>query len=170
MHPYSIEHSVAVSELIMDSNTQAFLAQAMPRQQAAEQSIRAGDVAPRLAMWSQRDPVSWLGQFGTCAVGAAEVAGHFARVAPRLSDFDEVTFEVIAAEAFADCAYLVGYEHSMGRIDGGPRVATTYRISRLYRREGGEWRTAHGHADIEPATLQLPWHPPVRTQGGEHDH
>ena len=153
----------------MNSETQAFLAEVLPRQQAAEQSIRAGDVAPRLALWSQHEPVSWLGQYGTCAVGADEVAAHFARVAPRFSDFDEVSFEVIAAEAFADSAYLVGYEHSMGRIDGGPRVATTYRISRLYRREHGEWRIAHGHADIEPATLQLPWRPPVRNLGGEHE-
>lgn len=154
----------------MDTNTQAFLDEVLPLQQVAEQSIRGGDVAPRLALWSHRDPASWLGQYGTCAVGAGEVAAHFAGVAPRFSDFDEVTFEVITAEAFADCAYLVGYEHSTGRIDGGPRIVATYRISRLYRHEHGEWRIAHGHADIEPATLQLPWRPPVQSLGGEHDH
>lgn len=153
----------------MDANTRAFLAEVLPRQQAAEQSIRVGDAGPRLALWSRRNPVSWLGQYGTCAVGGDEVAAHFARVAPRFSGFDEVTFDVVVAEAFADCAYVVGYEHSTGRIDGGPRVSASYRISRLYRRERGEWRTAHGHGDIDPATLQLPWRPPQRTSGGDDD-
>ncbi|HEY3548126.1 MAG TPA: DUF4440 domain-containing protein [Propionicimonas sp.] len=150
----------------MDADTQAFLAQVLPRQQAAEHAMRSGDAGPRLAMWSRRDPVSWLGQFGTCAVGADEVADHFGRVAARLSEVAEVTFDLVVADVFADIAYVVGYEHATSRIDGGPSTPMTSRISRLYRREQGEWRIAHGHADLEPATLQLPWRPPVRTPEG----
>lgn len=144
----------------MDANTRAFLAEVLPRQQAAEQSIRAGDVGPRLALWSRRDPVSWLGQYGTSVVGGDEVVAHFARVASRLSDFDEVTFEVVAAEAFADCAYVVGYEHATGRLDGGPRVSMTHRISRVYRREERQWHRPwprrHRPGDLGAALAATP--------------
>ncbi len=44
----------------MDSETEAFLAEVVPAQQAAEKAIHEGDVEPRLALWSHTAPVTLL--------------------------------------------------------------------------------------------------------------
>src|SRR5258706_6725991 len=144
----------------MGTEIENFLAEVLPKQRAAEQAMLDGDVVPRLALWSRSEPVSWLGPFGTCAVGADQVAAHFRRVGARFSDFGDIRFDLVAADVVGESAYVVGYERSTGRIDGQAPVPMTMRISRTYRREGGKWRIAHGHGDLEPSTLNLAWKPP----------
>ena len=58
--------------------------------------------------------------------------------------------ELVAAGASGDLAYTVGYEHITFSMDGGPVQATTLRVTHIYRREDGEWRTVHRHADVPP--------------------
>jgi len=144
----------------MGNEIDDFLAEVLPELWAAERAMRDGDVARRLALWSRSEPVSWLGPFGTCAVGSDEVAAHFRRVAARFSDLGDFRFDLVAADVVGECAHVVGYERSTGRIDGQAPVAMTMRVSRAYRREGGKWRIAHGHGDLEPSSLNLPWKPP----------
>jgi ketosteroid isomerase-like protein len=43
----------------------------------------------------------------------------------------------------------VGYEHNQVNVDGQPRY--TLRVTHTHRREGGEWRIVHRHADTPPA-------------------
>jgi len=43
-------------------------------------------------------------------------------------------------------AYTAGLEHTSVLIDGQPRTYTL-RATQVYRRESGEWRVAHRHAD-----------------------
>ena len=45
----------------MGSETEAFLADMLPKQRAAERAIHDGNVEPRLALWSRNDPVSLYG-------------------------------------------------------------------------------------------------------------
>jgi ketosteroid isomerase-like protein len=49
-----------------------------------------------------------------------------------------------------DLAYTVGYEHTVLSIDGGPVAPLTRRVTHLYRREDGEWKIVHRHADRPP--------------------
>jgi SnoaL-like domain len=53
----------------------------------------------------------------------------------------------VAAGASGDLAYTLGYEHVVFSIDGGPVAPLTLRVTHLYRREDGEWKTIHRHAD-----------------------
>jgi hypothetical protein len=44
----------------------------------------------------------------------------------------------------------VGYDHFTVSIDGGPVAPITLRVTHLYRREDGEWKIVHRHADRPP--------------------
>jgi ketosteroid isomerase-like protein len=139
-----------------------FLAEVLPGLRAAELAALNGDAEPRVAVWTTEEPADWLGQFGTRAIGVSEVAEHFRRAAARFTDGSQLQFDVVSADVVGDVAHLVTVEQVRFGIDGAEPVTMTFRISRVFRREGGAWRCAHGHADLDPATLDLPWRPPRR--------
>jgi len=47
-------------------------------------------------------------------------------------------------------AYTVGYEHISPSMDGVPVEPLTLRVTHVYRREEGEWKIVHRHADRVP--------------------
>jgi ketosteroid isomerase-like protein len=55
-------------------------------------------------------------------------------------------FELQAYDVIGDMAYTVGLEHTSASIHGQPR-SYRLRATQVYRREGGEWKVAHRHAD-----------------------
>jgi ketosteroid isomerase-like protein len=130
------------------TDTEQFLDEMLPRQRAAEQAIHNGDVEPRLTLWSRTDPVTLFGA-KLSSSGWADLEPTFRKVASWFSDSQEYEFEVIAAGASGDLAYTVGYERNRVTVDGEPRVYTL-RATHVYRREGGQWRIVHRHADAPP--------------------
>jgi ketosteroid isomerase-like protein len=130
------------------TETDDFLAELLPKQVAAETAIHQGDAEPRLALWSQTDPVTVFGA-KVSGVGWPEVSGIFRTVASWFSDSTDYDFEVVAAGASGDLAYTVGYEHNQVKINGQPRTYTL-RATHVYRREDGQWRIVHRHADPVP--------------------
>src|SRR6266542_700497 len=97
--------------------TNEFLAEVLPAQRAAEQAIHNGDVEPRLALWSHRDPVTIFGA-KLSASGWTDLEPTFRTVASWFSDSQDYEFEVIAAGASGDLAYTVGYERNNVRVEG----------------------------------------------------
>lgn len=136
----------------MATEVEEFLAAMLPQQLDAERAIHTGDAEPRLVLWSRHDPVTVLGARRS-ASGWAEVEPLFRNVASWFSDSRDYRFDLVAAGASGDLAYTVGYEHNEVRVDGEPR---TYRlrVTHIYRREDGEWRIVHRHADGPPAEDQ----------------
>ena len=132
----------------MTIETDSFVAEMLPRQRAAEQAIHNGDAEPRIALWSRTDPVTVFGA-KMSASGWADVEPLFRNVASWFSDSAEYEFEVTAAGASGDLAYTIGYEHNQVKVDGQPRTYTL-RVTHVYRREDGEWRVVHRHADVPP--------------------
>jgi ketosteroid isomerase-like protein len=132
----------------MTTETEQFIADMLPRQRAAEQAIHNGDVEPRLALWGRTDPVTVFGARKSGS-GWAELEPMFHEVASWFSDSTEYEFEVIAADASGDLAYTVGYEHNRVKVDGQPRTYTL-RATHVYRRQDGNWRIVHRHADVPP--------------------
>ena len=54
-----------------------------------------------------------------------------------------------SADVIGDLAYTVGYEHTQATVNGEARTYTL-RATQIYRREGGEWKVIHRHADAPP--------------------
>ena len=69
----------------MTIDTEAFVAEMLPRQRAAEQAIHNGDAEPRIALWSRTDPVTVFGA-KMSASGWADVEPLFRNVASWFSD------------------------------------------------------------------------------------
>ena len=131
------------------SDLDDFLATILARQVEAEEALHNGDPGPRLAMWSTQDPVTVLGAMKD-VIGAEEAAEVFRWLATRFSDLTDYRFELVAAGASGDLAYTVGYEHMSFSMDGAPVEPWTLRVTHVYRREDGEWKTVHRHADVPP--------------------
>jgi ketosteroid isomerase-like protein len=112
----------------------------------AEFALHNGDADPRRALWSRNEPVSILGAWRN-ANGQQEVEEVFTALEKSFSDCTSYTFELSAFDVVGDMAYTVGFEHSSASVDGQPR-SYVLRATQVYRREGGEWKVAHRHADM----------------------
>jgi ketosteroid isomerase-like protein len=58
-------------------------------------------------------------------------------------------YEIAAADVVGDMALTVGYERTQASINGEPR-RYVLRVTQVYRREDGDWKVAHRHADTAP--------------------
>jgi ketosteroid isomerase-like protein len=132
----------------MANETDEFLKYMLPKQIAAERAIHGGNAEPRLALWSHRDPLTLLGA-KLSGKGWADLSAKFRTVASWFSDSTSYEIEVIAAGASGDLAYIVGYEHNVVNVNGAPK-RYTLRSTHVYRREDGEWKIVHRHADPPP--------------------
>ena len=148
----------------MSSKTEEFLADMLPKQRAAEQAIHNGDVEPRLALWSRNDPVTLYGAKFT-ASGWADLEPTFRAVASLFADSIAYEFAVVAAGASSDLAYTVGYEHNNVGVEGQP-TTYTLRVTHVYRREDGQWRIVHRHADVPPTSPGIATFPPSSATTG----
>jgi ketosteroid isomerase-like protein len=135
--------------LVRMDETQLFLDEVMPRQLEAERAMHNGDAAPRLAMWSDRDPLTLLGAAMACETGAQTVRADFETVAAWFTDCTAYDIELVAAGASGDLAYAVVIEHTSCSVRGDPR-SYRLRVTQVYRREDGEWHVVHRHADTPP--------------------
>ena len=132
----------------------------LARQTEAEAALVQGDVEPRLALWSRRDPVSLLGAWGPNKTGWPELERTFRWVAERLgaANYRDFRFEVEVAEVSADgqLAYTVGYERFNEILADGEEKPWTVRVTHAYRRENGEWKIVHRHGDLAPVDESPP--------------
>jgi ketosteroid isomerase-like protein len=143
------------------SDLDDFLATTLARQVQAEEALHNGDPEPRLAMWSTNDPVTLLGAVQS-ASGWDEVSRLFRWLGSGFSDCTAYRFELLAAGVSGDLAYTVGYEHTTAAWDGTPLDPYTLRVTHVYRREDGEWRIVHRHADSLRNGQRLPSDPFTR--------
>jgi ketosteroid isomerase-like protein len=111
----------------------------------AEVALHNGDAAPRRALWSRSEPVSVLGAWRN-ANGQQELHELFGALERSFSDCTSYAFELHAFDVAGDMAYTAGLEHTSASVDGQPRNYTL-RATQVYRREDGEWKVSHRHAD-----------------------
>ncbi|GAA1123449.1 hypothetical protein GCM10009630_21720 [Kribbella jejuensis] len=128
----------------MDELT-AFLDTALPRQLCTETAWHHGDLDARLALWSSRDPVTLFGGGGACVSGSDDVRRTFADVVTQIVPCRSFDFELVATGVSGDLAYTVGYEHVT--FDPGPVQDYSLRVTYIWRRENGDWKVIHRHAN-----------------------
>lgn len=130
----------------------------LARQTQAEEALVHGDVEPRLALWSRRDPVSLLGAWGPNKTGWAELERIFRWVAEGLGATKKTDFrydvEVADVSPDGQMAYTVGFERFNEILPDGGKKPWTVRVTHAYRREDGEWKIVHRHGDF---TARVRW-------------
>jgi ketosteroid isomerase-like protein len=135
------------------SDTDEFIAWTQSRLRSAETALHNGDAGPRLTLWSSREPVSVLGAWRS-AIGQEEVRELFHSLASTFSDCTSHIYDLVAAQVIGDMAFTAGYERTAASVNGEQR-RYVLRVTQIYRREDGEWRVAHRHADTaEGATAE----------------
>jgi ketosteroid isomerase-like protein len=132
-----------------------FVTPTLARQVQAEQALINGDPEPRLAMTSTQDPVTIFGAKVPLRRGWDEVSEVLRWLASRWTNATAYRFEVLAAEVSGDLAYMVGFEHIANSVVGAPVEPYTLRVTHIFRREQGEWKIAHRHADYVPIDQTL---------------
>src|SRR5256712_3274843 len=126
-----------------------FLAAVLPRQRKADLALLNGDSGPRKTLWSHKDPVTVLGAAKTVS-GWSAVASLFDWLAENFSNGTSYALDGSAAGVSADLGYVVGSEHSAasGGVEAAAPIA--HRDTLIFRREDGEWKEVHRHADPIP--------------------
>lgn len=126
-----------------------FLRAVLPALTEADTAFHNGDPNPRIRMWSQSEPVTLFGAVLTKS-GPAEVISAFKWLADRFSNCESFEYEVVAADASGDLAYIAGIEHTTASVRGGPSEPYELRVTTIFRRENGEWKVVHRHGDPLP--------------------
>jgi len=128
-----------------------FLGSVLPTLHEMEKAFHNGDVGPRMANWSHNDPVTLFGAL-LMKSGWSEVGSAFEFLASRFSNGTAYEYEVIGAGASGDLGYIVGYEHTTASVGGAAPEAYDLRVTTVFRRENGQWKIVHRHADPMPAS------------------
>ena len=92
-----------------------FRTKTLVRQAEAEEAMVLGDPAPRMELWSRRNPVTLFGAAtGECRTGWDELSRIFRWVASTFSDVSDFRFDVEVAGVSGDLAYTVATNASTG--------------------------------------------------------
>ena len=126
-----------------------FLEAVLPRQRQADLALLNGDSRPRKVLWSHEAPVTVLGAAKTVS-GWAEVESLFDWLAANFSNGTSYELDVTAAGVSGDLGYVAGAEHSKASVRGEAPAAIALRVTLIFRRENGEWKEIHRHADPIP--------------------
>jgi|GEM_PF-348022 len=124
----------------------AFTATVVPLLHDDIVGLQNGDIAPRLALWSPNEPVTLFGAELT-GRGWDEIGPAFERLAASFTGSQSCEYEVLAAGASGDLGYVVAIEHSVAASYGGEPEEYKLRATTIFRREDGEWKVVHRHAD-----------------------
>jgi ketosteroid isomerase-like protein len=118
------------------------------RTRAADAYVQ-GDVAPLDVLEARVGPVTFFGPNGAFVTGAEAVRHRYAKDAGNFAPGGENRLEILHSGASGDLGYWVGFQHAVAHLRGKPEpVPMKLRITELFRREAGEWRLVHRHAEM----------------------
>jgi ketosteroid isomerase-like protein len=126
------------------------LMQAIEEDHRALNALILGDPEPKKGVFSECDDVTLANPLGLPIKGRREVEKMLDRVASQMRDGEPHRFQRVSEYATGDLAYVVEIERTAGvRLvtEGEQTAPFSLRATTVWRREGGEWRIAHRHAD-----------------------
>jgi ketosteroid isomerase-like protein len=106
-------------------------------------------------MTSVQNPVTVFGAKVPLRHGWDEVSEVLRWLASRWSKCTDYRFDLVAAGASGDLAYLIGFEHIANSVAGVAVEPYTLRVTHVFRREQDEWKISHRHADYVPIDQTL---------------
>lgn len=129
----------------------AFLQQ---RQQAGTAYVN-GDAAPLGRLVAHHSQATFFSPRGDVVEGAAAVWTRYEQDARSFDSGSNNQFEIIDMQADGGIAYWVGVQRSSARLQGKVEpVPFNLRVTEIFRREDGEWRLVHRHADMLAAASE----------------
>lgn len=143
-----------------DNKSEDFRRFLQTRRAEVAQAYVQGDAAPLRGMATVHDPASFLGPGGTVLQGAMRVSEAHGEGAKSFGAGGSMRLEVLHHCASEGLAFWTGYQHATVVLQGKRApVAMKLRITEVFRREDGEWRLAHWHADTQGQEQAQPVRP-----------
>jgi len=131
------------------------LEHAIERSHTALASILKGDPSGYKALFSNQDDVTLGNPFGPYARGRNDVEKTLDGAASHYRDGEVTGTDLVAMYTSADLSCVVEVERGRARVGGGAElVPVAVRVTSVFRREQGEWKLVHRHAD--PITKPRP--------------
>ena len=124
---------------------------------ALEDAARAyvvGDAGPVLNITARSGLATFFPPMGGFQVGAEAIRWRYERDAANFAPGAQNQLEILHMAAGEDIAYWVGFQRATVHMRDGSRVPFNLRIIEIFRREGGEWKMVHRHADTLAAEPQ----------------
>jgi len=121
----------------------------LSRVNKAQVQLQQGVPEPYKALWSRSDDITLAGGFG------GRIEQGWAQVSKRLdwagSNFVNGRNEIqrLSFSASGDVGYLVQTEHVVFNTRDALDAERNYRVTMLFRKENGDWRIIHRHADSQ---------------------
>jgi ketosteroid isomerase-like protein len=117
--------------------------------EVATRSFLNGDAAPWKQIASHGNDVTIMGAWGAYEKGWGEVGARYDWAVRRfVPSGAQMQVEYLASGESGDLAYTVAIERSTVRVIGEEKPASmSLRVTHLFRKEKGEWRLIHRHAD-----------------------
>ena len=132
----------------------ADLAEVVDRYHASQRAFVRGDSEPTKELWSRRDDVTLANPLGPPGRGWNAVEKIIDHAASAVRD-GVCESETISGYAGADLAYIVELERWRMKLGNAKEMASgSLRVTTIFRREDGEWKVVHRHAD--PITSARP--------------
>lgn len=120
----------------------------MRQREAASNTFVEGDAKALLDISATQDPATIFGPQGTIVSGATEVDKANIATASRFAEGSENRFGVLHKGQDGDLAYWVGIQYSKVKMkDSQKLVPMNLRVTEIFRKENGEWKLMHRHAD-----------------------
>ncbi|MFN2521169.1 MAG: nuclear transport factor 2 family protein [Candidatus Limnocylindria bacterium] len=123
------------------------LTEVVDRYHSSQLAFVNGDPDPTKEMWSRHGDVTLANPLGPPGRGWDAVESILDRAASAIGH-GVYDFETITGYAGTDLAYILELEHVRAKVGGADAVVSfSLRVTTVFRREDGEWKVVHRHAD-----------------------
>jgi ketosteroid isomerase-like protein len=128
----------------------------MKQREKIAAAYSSGDAAPLDAIVARDGAATFMPPSGGSVSGAQTVAARYDADVKAFAPDSKTQLEVLQAEDGERLAFWTGFQSFDGKIGGHP-AKMRLRVTEVFRREGGEWKLIHRHAD--PADAPAPKKP-----------
>ncbi len=121
--------------------------QFMTRREAAARAYINGDAGPLVRISAATSPASFFAPMGGHVEGAEQVSSRYERDAAIFAPgAGEGHFEIAQMDSSGDLGYWVGFQRATASV-GEQAAPFNLRVTEIFRREAGDWKLIHRHAD-----------------------
>jgi len=122
--------------------------QFMKRREDAAAAYVRGDAAPLGRIAAREGDATFFAPRGGFVQGADEVCSTYEHDATGFAPGGDSNFVILQMAASDGLAYWVGFQRATTHMRGqAEAVPFNLRVTEVFRREGGEWKLVHRHAD-----------------------
>lgn len=132
----------------METQTTKEFNEFMDHREAASNDYIRGNAQSVAELLTRRDPATFMPPHGAIIEGAASVEAAQVEGASAFGPGSSGHFEVLNSGASGDLAFWTGRQVSTIQIKGKEElVPMILRTTEVFRREDGQWKLIHRHAD-----------------------